>query len=94
MIDRPLSLSGEAEHPLLPDRYLFLQAPFGERQRCFSLGLGFCLDQVGEALGFREVDPAVFKCSASELARPSLPQTFGTTQRCEQRVDDRTAAMG
>ncbi len=93
IIDRPLGLRRQAEQPLLPCRDLLAQPAFGERQRGLALRFGLGLDQVGEALGFGQVDPAILERPAGEFARLGRPQPVDRGQRGEQRIHHRPPAM-
>ena len=49
--------------------------------------------QVGQPLGFGQVDPAVLESAAGELARLGQPQAVDRAQGREHRVDDGAPAM-
>ena len=93
IVDCRLGAGRELQDPLLPLLDLLAKAAFGHGQRRLALRLGFRLDEVGEALGLGQVDPAIFERAARELTRLRRTQAVDARQRSEDCIDDRAAAM-
>jgi hypothetical protein len=69
------------------------EAALSHRKGSLALRLRLGLDQVGETLRFGQVDAAILKGPAGELARLGKTQSFYLFQRRKNRVHDGTAAM-
>src|SRR5205085_8849521 len=69
------------------------QPAFREPEGGPTLTLSLGLDEIGEALSFREVDSAVLERSASELARLGQPHALQGAKLPKERVDDCAATV-
>ena len=68
IVDRSFGACRQRKQALLPQPNLLAQPAFGQGQGGLALRFGLRLDQVGEALGFGQVDTTVSECPPSELA--------------------------
>ena len=92
-IERRLKTGGQVEQAPPPRFNLPRERPARHRLRRAALQLGFCVQQIGEALGFGQIDPAVGKGAASELAGISAAQAGHCLQNLFQPADDSPAAV-
>ena len=81
------------DHPRAPGLGPFAEQAFELPIGLPALRLSFGADQIGKAFDGGEIEPAVLKGAARELACLRRPQALDATERAQRRGDHRTAAV-
>ena len=92
-VDRRLDQRRDLDQGRAPTLVQIGKHPARLRQSLPALGLGFRIDQVGEALDFDQIYFAVLEGAAREFARFRHPASWQQGQSLQHRRDDRPAAM-
>jgi hypothetical protein len=93
IVDRCLGSRAKLQKCVLPSRDLLSQTAFGHGQRCLALGFGLSLDEIRQAFGLSQVDPAILKGAAGELSRLRGPEYPDVPQCTEDGINYGTAAV-
>ena len=93
IIDCRLGSRAKLQKCVLPNRDLLSQTAFGHGQRCLALGFGLSLDEIRQAFGLSQVDPAILEGAAGEFSRLRGPKSLGVAQCTENGINYGTAAM-
>ena len=93
IVDRRFRVGGQDEHSLLPLLDLTPKPAFGHRKGRLALEFRLSLDQVGQALGLSQVDPAILKSATREFAGIRGPKPSNLGQRAKHGIHHRSTAM-